>query len=69
MADVEGRPQFSRPMLMGKIKEVEGDSFSREDGLRSFGQLLRQGKLQKLNGGRFAVTDETDFRAPERNVG
>ena len=69
MADVEGRPQFSRPMLMGKLKEVEGDTFSREDGLRSFGQLLRQGKLQKLTGGRFAVTEETDFRAPKRNVG
>ena len=69
MADVEGRPQFSRPMLMGKLKEVEGDTFSREDGLRSFGQLLRQGKLQKLKGGRFAVTDETDFRAPARNAG
>lgn len=69
MADVEGRPQFSRPMLMGKLKEVEGDAFSREDGLRSFGQLLRQGKLQKLKGGRFAVTDETDFRARARNVG
>lgn len=69
MADVEGRPQFSRPMLMGKLKEVEGDRFSREDGLRSFGQLLRQGKLQKLQGGRFAVTDETEFRAEARNVG
>ncbi|QGX97029.1 hypothetical protein EI983_01550 [Roseovarius faecimaris] len=69
MADVEGRPQFSRPMLMGKLKEVEGESFSREDGLRSFGQLLRQGKLQKLQGGRFAVTDETEFRAETRNAG
>lgn len=69
MADVEGRPQFSRPMLMGKLKEVEGEEFSREDGLRSFGQLLRQGKLQKLKGGRFSVTDETEFRAPARNAG
>jgi hypothetical protein len=63
LSDVEGRPQFSRPMLMGKLKEVEQDRFSREDGLRSFGQLLRQGKLQKLAGGRFAVTDVTEFRA------
>jgi len=69
MSDVEGRPQFSRPMLMGKLKEVEGREFSREDGLRSFGQLLRQGKLQKLKGGRFCVTDSTDFRAEERNAG
>lgn len=66
LSDVEGRPQFSRPMLMGKLKEVERDRFSREDGLRSFGQLLRQGKLQKLAGGRFAVTEETEFRASGR---
>lgn len=66
LSDVEGRPQFSRPMLMGKLKEVEQDRFSREDGLRSFGQLLRQGKLQKLAGGRFAVTEETEFRATGR---
>jgi hypothetical protein len=69
MSDVEGRSQFSRPMLMGKLKEVEGREFSREDGLRSFGQLLRQGKLQKLKGGRFCVSDSTDFRAEERNAG
>lgn len=66
LSDVEGRPQFSRPMLMGKLKEVEQERFSREDGLRSFGQLLRQGKLQKLAGGRFAVTEETEFRASGR---
>ncbi|WP_306151217.1 hypothetical protein [Roseovarius sp. MMSF_3281] len=69
MSDIEGRAQFSRPMLMGKLKEVEGHDFSREDGLRTFGQLLRQGKLQKLKGGRFCVTDNTDFRAEARNVG
>lgn len=63
LADVEGRVQFSRPMLMGKLREVDEEGFSREDGLRSFGQLLREGKLQKLSGGRFAVTEETEFRA------
>ncbi|WP_093032600.1 hypothetical protein [Roseovarius azorensis] len=62
LADVEGRPQFSRPMLMGKLREVEAESYSREDGLRSFGQLLREGKLQKLSGGRFSVTELTEFR-------
>ncbi|MEQ8293005.1 MAG: hypothetical protein RIA08_12445 [Roseovarius sp.] len=69
MADIEGRQQFSRPMLMGKLKEVELDSFSREDGLRSFGHLLRQGKLQKVKGGRFSITDQTEFRAQARHAG
>ncbi|MFB9148461.1 hypothetical protein [Roseovarius ramblicola] len=70
LADVEGRSQFSRPMLMGKLREVDEDGFSREDGLRSFGQLLREGKLQKLSGGRFCVTEETEFRsAAQRRAG
>jgi hypothetical protein len=66
LADVEGRTQFSRPMLMGKLREVDEEGFSREEGLRSFGKLLREGKLQKLSGGRFAVTEETEFRAEAR---
>lgn len=66
LVDIEGRSQFSRPMLMGKLREIDEDGFSREDGLRSFGQLLREGKLQKLSGGRFAVTDETEFRDASR---
>ena len=69
MADVEGRTQFSRPMLMHKLREVQSDGFSREEGLRSFGQLLRSGKLQKLKGGRFTVTDTTEYRPAARNVG
>ncbi|MCQ0092811.1 hypothetical protein FGD77_14225 [Roseovarius sp. M141] len=62
MADIEGTPQFSRPMLVQKLREAHQEGFSREEGLRAFGHLLRQGKLKKLSGGRFAVTDVTDFR-------
>ena len=69
MSDVEGRDQFSRPMLMHKLQEVEKENFSREDGLRSFGTLLRQGKIQKIKGGRFTVTEETDFRDDARHAG
>ena len=69
MSDVEGREEFSRPMLMSKLKEVQNEQYSREDGLRSFGKLLRTGKLRKLKGGRFSVTDETDYRDEARNVG
>lgn len=69
MSDIEGRSQFSRPMLMHKLQEVEKENFSREDGLRSFGKLLRDGKIQKIKGGRFTVTDETDFRGEARHAG
>ncbi|WP_120499986.1 hypothetical protein [Roseovarius sp. EL26] len=69
MSDIEGLPQFSRPMLMGKLKELKKSNYSREDTLRSFGQLLRRGKIKKLKGGRFSITDETDYRADDRSVG
>ena len=69
MSDVEGLEEFSRPMLMNKLKEVQHAPYSREDSLRSFGKLLSAGKLRKLKGGRFAVTDETDYRDDARNVG
>ncbi|MEM6587884.1 MAG: hypothetical protein AAF641_05510 [Pseudomonadota bacterium] len=69
VSDVEGMPQFSRRMLMGKLDEYSGDDFSREDRLKSFGLLLRHGKLQKLKGGQFTVTDETEYRTEARNAG
>lgn len=62
MSFVEGRAQFSRPQLMTKVRQISSTSFNREDGLRSFGLLLRQGKIQKTGGGRFAASSEIGFR-------
>ena len=43
MSFVERHEQFSRPQLMTKVRQVETEESSREDRLRSFGQLLREG--------------------------
>ncbi|WP_238367004.1 hypothetical protein [Mesobacterium pallidum] len=69
MSFVEGREQFSRPQLMTKVRQVGVDEFSREDGLRHFGQLLRSGKIEKIDGGRFTVSDRIGFRPDDRAVG
>lgn len=70
MSFVEGREQFSRPQLMTKVRQAEGqDDFSREDGLRSFGQLLRTGKIEKLKGGRFTVSEDIGYRPDQRAAG
>jgi len=66
---VEGRDQFSRPQLMNKIRQIKEDKFNREDGLRSFGQLLRDGKIQKTGGGRFTASGQIGFRPDTREVG
>jgi hypothetical protein len=54
---------------MHQVRTVEKQSFNREDGLRSFGQLLRAGKIEKTKGGRFTVTNEISFRPDEREAG
>ncbi|WP_246253474.1 hypothetical protein [Sulfitobacter maritimus] len=69
MSFVEGRDQFSRPQLMGKVRSVGLNEFSREDGLRSFGQLLRAGKIEKIKGGRFTVSEDIGYRPDHRAVG
>ncbi len=62
MSFVEGRDQFSRPQLMNKVRQAETREFNREDGLRSFGQLLRDGKIEKTGGGRFTASGDIGFR-------
>lgn len=69
LAFVEGRDQFSRPQLMTKVRQLDIDGFTREDGLRHFGQLLRDGKIRKIAGGRFAVSDRINFRPEDRAAG
>ena len=66
---VEGQAEFTRPQLMRRIAEIDlGREITREEGLRSFGQLLRQGRVRKLKHGMFAVAPETGFR-PEALAG
>ena len=69
MSFVEGHAEFSRPQLMTRVRAAGEQDFSREDGLRSFGQLLRQGKIEKIKGNRFTVSDQIGFRPNERAAG
>lgn len=68
-ATVEGLPHFSRPQIIKKVAVVaEDEDYSREDSLRSFGMLLRQGKIQKVRRGQFMLTDASRFMTEARRV-
>ena len=67
---VESTEQFTRPMLMRKIASISArDGFSREAGLRSFGTLLREGKLVKGNDGKFVIAKNSRFTPEARYAG
>lgn len=57
-----GEPSDTRPRIMGRVARFlpEG-SFSREEGLRAFGVLLREGRIQRVERGRFAVAPDSRF--------
>ncbi|WP_424830971.1 hypothetical protein [Ruegeria sp.] len=65
---IEGQEQFSRPQLMNKVRSLKPDEFDREESLRSFGQLLRDGKIEKAGGGRFAASTEIGFRPDDKRA-
>jgi hypothetical protein len=65
----EGMEHFTRPHLMRHVAAVADEAAQgREDGLRSFGQLLRQGKLEKVKRGQFAITDMSYYLAEARRM-
>ena len=66
---VEKMDVFSRPMIVRMAQGMGGDTFSREDSLRGFGQLLRENKITKVSGGRFTASDEISYRPQDRAAG
>ncbi|MEL6960484.1 MAG: hypothetical protein AAGL89_16190, partial [Pseudomonadota bacterium] len=66
-AFVEGADEFSRPQLLRRVRAITDGEFNREDGLRSFTDLLRAGRFTKVRNGRFQVADDTRFK-PDRQA-
>ena len=54
---------------MSRVRQADCGEFSREDGLRAFGQLLRTGKIEKIKGGRFTAADGIGFKPDHRAAG
>ena len=66
---IEGRPYFSRPQLMSQIGALSADSeYTREDGLRTFGALLRAGRIQKIKRGQFVLNESSTYLAEARSL-
>lgn len=68
-ACIEGRPHFSRPQLMRQVGSMaEDNGHSREDSLRSFGTLLREGRIVKVRRGQYALAEDSHLLAKARKL-
>ena len=66
---VEKRRQFTRPQLMRRMMaSAGGKSVSREDGLRSFGTLLRTGRIEKVTRGHYSLAENSPYLAEARRL-
>lgn len=66
---VENRSQFTRPQLMRRMMASAGTkTVSREDGLRSFGTLLRTGRIEKVTRGHYSLADTSPYLAEARRL-
>ncbi|MBV1868021.1 MAG: hypothetical protein KUG69_08970 [Marinosulfonomonas sp.] len=66
---VQGHAFFSRPQIMKAVAAVKDEEYTREEGLRSFGMLLRRGKIHKIKRGQFKIADSSRFNPQVRAVG
>ena len=68
-ATVLNRPEFPRPLIMRQIAGLPGGGgASRDDILRGFGQLLRDGRIAKVSRNHFAVTDSSAYLAEAKKI-
>ncbi|NBB98538.1 MAG: hypothetical protein GVY34_10300, partial [Alphaproteobacteria bacterium] len=63
-----GRDEFSRPELVKFVLAYNADKeVSREDMLRGFGTLLREGRLERGSAGTFRLAPASEYDEPARN--
>ncbi|SFH15815.1 hypothetical protein SAMN04488020_107149 [Palleronia marisminoris] len=64
---IEGQEGAPRPVLIQRATAIApAGTTTREDGLKSFGQLLRAGRLRKIDSGRFALADDAEMAEKAR---
>lgn len=68
-ATVLKRPEFPRPLILRQIAGLPGGAgASRDDVLRGFGQLLRDGRIAKVGHNQFAMTEQSSLLTEAKKI-
>ncbi len=66
---VEGQPFNSRPQIMQRmLRYVPEGTVTREEGLRAFGVLLREGRLVRIQRGQFVLPENSRFHEQQKSA-
>ena len=65
----EGLEKFGRPRVIGLLRDHLGADFSREAGLRAFGTLLRERRIERTEDGQFSLGRASQFAEGTRRAG
>ncbi len=66
---VIGQDTFSRPQVMNLIlKANPTGNLTREEGLRAFGKLIREGGITKIQRGRYSISESSRFRPGQKRA-
>ena len=66
---VEGKAVFSQSDVISRVVDPDDpDGVTREAGLRTFGKLLRQGRIQKLKRGQFTISQSSPYMPESRSA-
>lgn len=60
---LEGRESVSRPALLRAVQSAGAEPVPFEEALKAFGMLLRAGRLQKTDQGRYVVAGDSPYLA------
>ena len=67
--DTHAEGSVDMDAIMQQVAELNSvQNFTREDSLRSFGQLLRQGKIRKLSRGQFTLSQSSRYTPEQRRA-
>lgn len=67
VACIEGNDSFTRPQLIRHVNGVTTGA-AREDSLRSFGALLREGRIERSARGRYALPEGAEILQEARRI-
>jgi len=63
---VRGQDHFTRPQVMQVVSAHLGGTFPREDALRAFGRMLREGPFERLRRAEFTISEESVYMRKAR---